>query len=133
MTNLKFRVYIPEAEYKEEDMFYQEDQYLSSFIKRIYDAYVVTHPTYLSFELEERLMQFIGIQDKNVKDIYEGDILGSGGERLYIVKYYDDEARFVAMQLKNNPAEYGSHISTTWIEVFGIEVVGNIYQNPDLI
>lgn len=83
------------------------------------------------------LMQFTGLQDKNGVDIYEGDILkysqwltedgnsplGNNGWRIGIIYYSDSKARFV---VSNN------EIWDT-LEYKHIEVIGNIYENPELI
>jgi uncharacterized phage protein (TIGR01671 family) len=76
------------------------------------------------------LMQYTGLKDKYGKEIYEGDI----------VKYLDimdkdvmDEVMwsFSGFDLRNydhgHPYDYGD---TPW---GGVEVIGNIYENPELL
>jgi len=123
MKEIKFRAWIPDAEMGADDMFYQEDQFLSSFLKRIYQAYVVSHPAYLKFELEERLMQIIGSKDKNNKDIYENDIFEDGSFCIFIGN------RYVKMWLSKD--ENGRN---HWEDITEDDVVvGNTFENPELL
>ena len=81
------------------------------------------------------VMQYTGLKDKNGKEIYEGDIIkiaaGYYGDSYYktslaIVKWEDD--RFYPHNPDN---KYG----ITWQENYwdGCEVIGNIYENPELL
>jgi len=84
------------------------------------------------------LGQYIGGKDDNDKEVYENDIIkcvisGLNDEKpiICIVKWLQDETRFVA-QLVNElvgimPLCY--RISA----MQSIEVIGNIYENPDLL
>lgn len=72
------------------------------------------------FEEQFYIMQFTGILDKNGYEIYEGDIIRLGDYNIGIVKFKD-----------------GHYYHTAETEVMGMtywnEVIGNIYQNPELL
>lgn len=70
------------------------------------------------------IMQFTGLHDKNGKEIYEGDWVRfrtrGGNEMIYDVKWSDFKTGFKPSRLTYNNHEE-------------IEVIGNIYQNPELL
>ena len=91
------------------------------------------------------IMQFTGLKDKNGKEIYEGDILRSeADEGVAVVSYSADMARFEIELLAyeiftgENPEEtYYDKLSVVDSYEFGdwngAEVIGNIYENPELL
>ena len=76
----------------------------------------------------ETIGQFTGLQDKNHKDIYEGDIL-SLNDMLKLVKCITHPVVGILSGL------YLEHISgyngTPMVE--DCEIIGNIYNNPELL
>lgn len=70
------------------------------------------------------LMQFTGLHDKNGREIYEGDIVE--------VKFNDGGGY-------DNPVEVSFENGSFWVgmgylnDVKIIEVIGNIYENPELL
>ena len=78
-------------------------------------------------------MQSTGLKDKNGKLIYEGDILGGKYESLYI--HWCDKCK----QFQLKAQDYGCMAcegDIHWYEVVEdnnkLEVIGNIYENPEL-
>lgn len=78
----------------------------------------------------EELMQYTGLKDKNGKEIYEGDLVKGLGEMFgnshnvkpCYVAWDEEYAMFFPMGWK------GNHLID-----FDLEVIGNIYENPELL
>lgn len=83
------------------------------------------------------LMQYTGLKDKNGTEIYEGDIVetfdgyrGGKGEVKWFAEW--EGAWFYGYYLVNgNNPQY--RISFPQMETKFIEVIGNIYENPELL
>ena len=75
------------------------------------------------------LMQYTGLKDKNNKEIYDGDILSDGNdEKPYKVIFENGSFR---AEFEGDFEEYSFDLIN--IVAQGCEVVGNIYENPELI
>ena len=73
-------------------------------------------------EKDSPVMQFTGLHDKNGKEIYEGDIVG-----------WSDGASF---EVIFRGGTFCYQVSECEFHIFDekkIEVIGNIYENPELI
>lgn len=67
--------------------------------------------------------QFIGEQDVNGNDIYEGDIV-QHGEKRFVIRYIDHYARFAGTKEGTIFAVFAFDNST---------IIGNIHDNPELM
>jgi len=81
------------------------------------------------------IMQYTGLKDKNGKEIYEGDIVKlwfDEGEEVFwntfLVKFF--EGCFICEFLQGDTEEYP--ISEYWNDSQDLEIIGNIYENPEL-
>jgi uncharacterized phage protein (TIGR01671 family) len=80
------------------------------------------------------LMQYTGLKDKNGVEIYEGDILKSDKGVLFKVLWGKDRGRYYAITnnvySKSNKKYFAKGM--LWIKEH-CEVIGNKYENPELL
>ena len=81
------------------------------------------HTVFVMCQPELNLMQYTGLKDKNGVEIYEGDVLQQKGQ-VHRVDF--DQGSFGMRML---------HVGlSSFLTIYpdNVEVVGNIYENPDL-
>lgn len=82
------------------------------------------------------VMQFTGLKDKNGKEIYEGDIINYKYSRhtstQFVVKYNEFQATFVVVD-NHNDLVYTFRELADYIQLNSLEVIGNIYENKELL
>lgn len=102
-----------------------------------YSGFGITNRYYAgsSFEVvPETVGQYTGLEDKNGKKIFEGDIVkyseididGSDDKYIGVIYYNQSTANYVIQKGK-----YMVNFVTSWI--CDVEVIGNIHDNPELM
>ena len=75
------------------------------------------------------IMQSTGLHDKNGKEIFEGDIVKMAKDVYSDPTYYEIvRHRGGAYRLESN-----QHGCELWLRHTNCEVIGNIYENPELL
>ena len=78
---------------------------------------------------DEYLMQSTGFKDKNGKEIFEGDIVKMSKD-VYSEPTYYEVVRHRGGAYRLESKQHGCEL---WLRHTDCEVVGNIYENPELL
>lgn len=74
------------------------------------------------------VMQFTGLHDKNTKEVFEGDILSCGHGQIVSVEWGEQSAGWcISLQMAGEP--YREPLENR----MSFEVIGNVWENPELI
>ena len=140
MKEIKFRVYLDKMYYQNEYVEYDTNLAGMDFLNK-----TVTFATYtdgeevdnlekysfdennILYKKDLKIMQYTRLKDKKGKEIYEGDIVTLHNSK-YKVIFNTEGARFV---LRND--EFELEIPFTNHNNERIEIVGNIYENQELL
>ena len=77
------------------------------------------------WDCDDPIMQYTGLKDKNGTAIYEGDVVRDSFEGISVVTWCSNSASFYCKYPDDGLG----------MDEFGglLEVIGNIYENPELI
>lgn len=70
------------------------------------------------------LIQYTGLKDKNGKEVYEGDIIQRYGEGRYTIYWHNNTA---CWRMEGFTGITKSDIA------LACEIIGNIYENPEIV
>lgn len=87
--------------------------------------------TYMVLAEDLVLMQSTGLKDKNGKEIFEGDVVDYKGRKA-IIKWHGSYASFIYRFL-DELQERVSEWHPLYLAYLKCEVIGNIYENPELL
>jgi len=130
-------------------MWYQGELYFVFGSNDYWEAYVYGDDVPIFTKEDAKIMQYSGLQDKNNKDIYEGDIISlknEEGHHILAICEYDIARRIIHENEVDIPSFYfrvpaydnkktfpivNNYQNKHDLELF--EIVGNIHENIDLI
>lgn len=122
MREIKFKAWVKELNE------IREVEYINFLKKMISYPNKFCKEYYLNADFDEiELMQYTGLKDEYGDEIYEGDIVTLHNSR-YKVIFNMEQARFV---LRNDKFEMEIPFTNNNNE--RMEIIGNIYENPELI
>jgi uncharacterized phage protein (TIGR01671 family) len=128
MREIKFRAW--DLDYKQMD-----DHFYIHSKGAVYESANRTYDT-PNIEIDENpnliIMQFIGRQDSNYNDLYEGDVIHDHVGRG-VIKWWEANNAFKVSYVDENKG-YGKWFADyTLKELESILKVGNIHENPELL
>ena len=89
-------------------------------------------------ELDCIIMQYTGLKDKNGKEIYDGDVVRTQirNDKRYknqfsemLSKVCFENGIFIIKDLSDKLIQWNE----LYKEIYRLEIIGNIYQNPELL
>lgn len=124
MVEIKFRVWDSNHSFMTDDVFIEGDGYVYEAAGKTYDT-PHTEIERCSFEV----MQYTGIKDKNGIEIYKDDLMQNKSGRICQVVWHKHSGCWDAEVVKAVGDSDGGE-AVYWHD--HMEVIGNIYANPEL-
>lgn len=97
------------------------------------EAYIAEHfedkSAYIRAVDPDTVGQFTGVTDKYSNPVFEDHIIRDEDGDIYAVFYYEFYASYCAKRIANSSALFALQD----IDIYGAEVIGNIYDNPELL
>lgn len=91
----------------------------------------VTSPPDYVFVDHLTIMQSTGLKDKNGQEIFEWDVVDYKGRKA-IIKWHGSYASFI-YRFVDELQERASEWDPLFLACYHFEVIGNIYENPELL
>nr|DAT73759.1 MAG TPA: YopX protein [Caudoviricetes sp.] len=91
----------------------------------------VTSPPDYVFVDHLTIMQSTGLKDKNGQEIFEWDVVDYKGRKA-IIKWHSSYASFI-YRFVDELQERASDWEPLFLACYHFEVIGNIYENPELL
>lgn len=112
-----------------------DGKWVNGFAYKQYSAAKVEEWYIRAFETDflvipETVSRFTGLADKNGRKIFEGDIVERGG-RIWLVEYSNKYGQFMMTTYTEKGISWSR--SFDLIPPDWCEVIGNIYDNPELL
>ena len=106
----------------------------SSFGRMIMDWKNYKQEEYF-YNPNQRLNQYTGLKDRNGREIYEGDIIKFDLETENINERYTEVVEYNQKLCSFEPLGWAREVGDSYysVSIDNIEVIGNIYENPDLL
>ena len=103
--------------------------YLNGWVTDNKQVYAIITPEEVCIVIPETVGQYTGINDKNNKEIFEGDVLKHSSEVVKIVVYNSDNACFEMVF----PNRVGFKDNLRYFTEREGEIIGNIHDNKELL
>lgn len=79
------------------------------------------------------VMQSTGLKDKNGVEIFEGDVVKNSNDEVGYIAFLQQEAGFVVVLKKSDYRLGHRNTGESYSHAMGHKVIGNIYENPELL
>lgn len=142
MRDIKFRAYIKDTNKRVPSEMNKivEVKSLHLGSRKVIIGYSKSPSNYGNYSIsfdDIELMQYTGLKDKNGKEIYEGDIIHINDDFLnefnYLVEWNEEYLRYYLYSVDKEKLNKLGGILEAHLNSLEVEVIGNIYDNPDLL